>query len=108
MEDVSGDDHIGLVGLQSLRGGILFHVEELVFEEGILGEVLFGLLEEERAHIGEDVVGALFGQEGEDLAGGDTGTGPCFDEAQLAILGKLVHEFADGSGEDAVVELVVL
>ena len=66
MEDIGGQDEIELLGRESLSGGVLFDVQELIANEGKSGELFLGLGDEQGRDIGKDVLGLIRGEAGED------------------------------------------
>ena len=75
MEDIGGQDEIELLGRESLSGGVLFDVQELIANEGKSGELFLGLGDEQGRDIGKDVLGLIRGEAGEDEGSRATGSG---------------------------------
>ncbi len=103
MEHVGADDGIELALGKALGRDLAADVERPVLDEGILGEAALGVEGEDHGDVGEDVAGAVGGQNRQDGRGRAAGAGADFKDGQLAVQGQAVHEGADGAGHDVVV-----
>src|SRR5438093_10218963 len=74
--------------VESLPGGIAFDVQGLEAKERELAELALGLPSEGGRDVGEDVLGAILGQHGQQVRGQSTCSGADLDRSQATPLGQ--------------------
>ncbi len=107
----SGMDHVRryheVVGvrIEALLFRVLLDVQELVFDEGILGELLLGLHREHPGEVREDVFRPLRGQEGKDGLCHTTDPGTDLEDPEGLVFWQVTDQFGYRFLSDIVVLL---
>jgi hypothetical protein len=80
----------------------LFDVEELIADEGVRGELLLGLSDEQGRDVGKDIFGLIRGQGGQDEGSSASGSGTDFEDSEGPVVRQTSAGLEDGFLQERV------